>query len=65
MYSVCVHYVWMDRVSVCMCGCVYATLYYINRSPRQGTKRRQKLLEQIAAGLSDNHFKEMFHLTAC
>lgn len=52
---------------MCLCACVgvYATLHHINRSPRQGTKRRQKLLEQIAAGLSDNHFKEMFHLTAC
>ena len=33
------------------------------RSPRQGTKRRQKLLEQITAGLSDTHRHEMEHLT--
>ena len=53
---------------MCLCTCVGVCMQHcmhINRSPRQGTKRRQKLLEQIAAGLSDNHFKEMFHLTAC
>ena len=33
------------------------------RSPRQGTKRRQKLLEQISAGLSENHEKEMLHIS--
>ena len=33
------------------------------RSPRQGTKKRQKLLEQIQAGLSEGHEKEMSHLT--
>ena len=33
------------------------------RSPRQGSKRRQKLLEQISAGLADNHEKEMAHVS--
>ena len=33
------------------------------RSPRQGTKRRQKLLEQITSGISDSHEKEMAHLS--
>ena len=33
------------------------------RSPRQGTKKRQKLLEQIQAGLSEGHEKEMVHVT--
>ena len=33
------------------------------RSPRQGTKRRQKLLEQIAGGLTDSHEKEMVHIS--
>ena len=34
-----------------------------SRSPRQGTKRRQKLLEQISSGLTETHHKEMEHLT--
>ena len=33
------------------------------RSPRQGTKRRQKLLEQITSGISESHEKEMAHLS--
>ena len=33
------------------------------RSPRQGTKKRQKLLEQIQAGVTDAHKKEMAHVT--
>ena len=33
------------------------------RSPRQGTKRRQKLLEQITNGISESHEKEMVHLS--
>ena len=33
------------------------------RSPRQGTRRRQKLLEQITGGLSESHEKEMMHLS--
>ena len=33
------------------------------RSPRQGTKRRQKLLEQITNGISESHEKEMAHLS--
>lgn len=33
------------------------------RSPRQGTKRRQKLLEQISGGLTENHEREMEHLS--
>ena len=33
------------------------------RSPRHGTKRRQRLLEQIAAGLSETHEKEMAFLS--
>lgn len=36
----------------------------VHRSPRQGAKRRQKLLEQISAGLTENHYKEMEHLSA-
>eukprot|EP00731_Ephydatia_muelleri_P038510 Em0786g9a len=34
------------------------------RSPRQGAKRRQKLLDQITAGLVDIHEKEMCELTS-
>ena len=33
------------------------------RSPRQGTKKRQKLLEQITAGITENHENEMSHLS--
>ena len=33
------------------------------RSPRQGTKKRQKLLEQISAGITEHHEKEMIHLS--
>ena len=33
------------------------------RSPRQGTKKRQKLLEQIQAGLTDSREKDMSHVT--
>ena len=33
------------------------------RSPRQGTKKRQKLLEQISAGITEHHEKEMTHLS--
>lgn len=33
------------------------------RSPRQGTKRRQKLLEQISGGLTESHEREMDHIT--
>ena len=33
------------------------------RSPRQGTKKRQKLLEQIQGGVTDAHIKEMAHVT--
>ena len=33
------------------------------RSPRQGTKRRQKLLEQISMGLTETHEKEMGHIS--
>ena len=33
------------------------------RSPRQGTKKRQKLLEQISAGITEHHEKEMEHLS--
>ena len=33
------------------------------RSPRHGTRRRQRLLEQITAGLSESHEKEMAHLS--
>lgn len=34
------------------------------RSPRQGTKRRQKLLEQITNGLSESHEKELAHVSS-
>lgn len=34
------------------------------RSPRQGTKKRQKLLEQISSGLSESHEKEMSHISS-
>lgn len=33
------------------------------RSPRQGTKRRQKLLEQISGGLTESHDNEMAHIS--
>ncbi len=33
------------------------------RSPRQGAKRRQKLLEQITNGISEYHEKEMAHIS--
>ena len=33
------------------------------RSPRQGSKKRQKLLEQIQAGLTENREKDMSHVT--
>ena len=33
------------------------------RSPRQGNRKRQKLLEQISAGIIENHDKEMAHLS--
>ena len=33
------------------------------RSPRQGTKRRQKLLEQISAGIGGTHEKEMVYIS--
>ena len=33
------------------------------RSPRQGTKRRQKLLEQISGGLTESHEREMEHIS--
>lgn len=33
------------------------------RSPRQGSKRRQKLLEQITGGISEFHEKEMAHVS--
>lgn len=33
------------------------------RSPRQGTKKRQKLLEQISSGITEHHEKEMEHLS--
>ena len=33
------------------------------RSPRQGTKRRQKLLEQISGGLVESHEREMDHIS--
>lgn len=33
------------------------------RSPRQGARRRQKLLEQITNGISESHEKEMAHLS--
>ncbi len=33
------------------------------RSPRQGNRKRQKLLEQISAGITENHEKEMSHLS--
>lgn len=33
------------------------------RSPRQGAKRRQKLLDQITAGLVETHEKEMSDLS--
>lgn len=33
------------------------------RSPRQGTKRRQKLLEQISAGLVESHERELVHVS--
>ena len=33
------------------------------RSPRQGTKKRQKLLEQISSGITEHHDKEMAHLS--
>ncbi len=34
------------------------------RSPRQGTKRRQKLLEQISGGLSESHERELEHVSS-
>lgn len=49
----------LTYICTCVCVCVY-----IHRSPRQGTKRRQKLLEQISSGLTENHYKEMEHLSA-
>ena len=33
------------------------------RSPRQGTKKRQRLLEQIQAGLTEGREKDMSHVT--
>ena len=33
------------------------------RSPRQGSKKRQKLLEQIQAGLNESKEKDMTHVT--
>lgn len=33
------------------------------RSPRQGTKRRQKLLEQISNGLTESHERELEHVS--
>lgn len=33
------------------------------RSPRQGGKKRQKLLEQISAGITEYHEREMQHLS--
>ena len=33
------------------------------RSPRQGTKKRQKLLEQISGGITETHEKEMAHVS--
>jgi serine/threonine protein kinase len=33
------------------------------RSPRQGTKRRQKLLEQISSGLTESHERELEHVS--
>lgn len=33
------------------------------RSPRQGTKKRQKLLEQITGGITEAHEKEMAHVS--
>lgn len=33
------------------------------RSPRQGTKRRQKLLEQISGGLAESHERELEHIS--
>ena len=33
------------------------------RSPRQGAKKRQKLLEQITGGMTEGHEKEMIHLS--
>ncbi len=33
------------------------------RSPRQGSKRRQKLLEQISGGLTESHEREMAHIS--
>ena len=33
------------------------------RSPRQGGRKRQKLLEQISAGITEHHEKEMVHLS--
>ena len=33
------------------------------RSPRQGSKKRQKLLEQIQAGLTENREKDTSHVT--
>ena len=34
------------------------------RSPRQGMKKRQKLLEQIQAGMTEAKEKDMTHVTA-
>lgn len=35
----------------------------IYRSPKQGNRKRQRLLEMISNGLSEAHEKEMQHLT--
>ena len=34
------------------------------RSPRQGTRKRQKLLEQIQSGLTEDREKDMSHVTS-
>ena len=36
---------------------------HTHRSPKQGNRKRQRLLEMISNGLSEAHEKEMEHLT--
>lgn len=44
-------------------SCCNENISLSNRGPRDGPKKRQKLLEQIATGISDSHELEMAHLS--
>jgi F0F1-type ATP synthase membrane subunit a len=54
------------RYSVFLCfihAFAYIFVLFLHRGPREGPKKRQKLLEQIAAGITDSHEAEMAHLS--